>query len=172
MLMLIADIIVILGCGYIGMSFAYRINSRISQLEEFEKMFSLLVFDIGYMAIPINEAIIRVQSSVSGVVRSVLEQTMEFISMYNDIPFSDAWCRAVKMENRDLFLTKEELNTLFDFSRNVGKGDCEQAVNSIKVTIAKIKLAKENAIAEKNKNSKLYKGAGFLFGILIVLILL
>ncbi len=172
MTMLIADIIVILGCGYIGMSFASRMNDRISQLEEFEKIFSLLAFNIEYMAIPINEAIVKVRSSASGVIRNILEQTLEFLAIYNDIPFSDAWRRAVKMSERDLFLTKEEIKILLDFSLDVGKGDCEHTVNSVKLTIAKIKHAKETAIAEKNKNSKLYKGTGFLLGIFIVLILL
>ena len=172
MAMLIADIIVILGCGYIGVSFAHRIDNRIFQLEEFEKMFSLLMFDIGYMAIPINKAIVKVQAYADGVVKEILEQVMEYLSMYKDIPFSDAWCKAVKMSGSNLYLTNDEINTLFEFSHNVGKGDCEQAVNSIKITIAKIKLAKESAIAEKNRNSKLYKGAGFLLGIFIVLILL
>lgn len=172
MIILIADIIVILGCGYIGLFFAFSINNRITQLEAFEKMFTILAFDIEYMALPINEAISRLSNVSDGVVRKILVQTSEFLSIYSNIPFSDAWCRAVQLFKRELFLQKEEINALYDFSKNIGIGDCKQAVNSISMTIAKVKLAKDNALSERDKKSKLYKGAGFLFGILIVLLLL
>lgn len=171
MLMLIADVIVVLGCGYIGAVLASRIDSRIAQIDELEKMLAQLAFNIGFLALPMKDAIKRITAAQGGAVYKILKQTSELMEKYPDITVGEAWNEAIKCNKDLLCLKPDELEALRDFTCNIGKGDCQQSLDNIHITAAKLKLAKEEAVGEKNKNGKLYKGTGFLLGMLIVILL-
>ena len=70
----IANIAVVLGCGYIGVVFASRMEARVRQLEALEAMLTQLAFNIGFLALPLSEAMRQAASGQRGVVRRLLEQ--------------------------------------------------------------------------------------------------
>lgn len=171
MLVILADITVILCCGYIGWLMAYRLEGRISHIEEFEKFLIQLSFNIEYLALPLKVAIEKAIENQIGVVKDISVMVIEFLDKSPDTTMSEAWNEAIKRNQSRLYIKTVELNALIEFAKAVGKGNCRQNIDNIRITLAKLDVAKTNAIAEMNKNGKLYKGTGFLVGMLVVILL-
>lgn len=51
---LIADLVVILGCGYLGMFAAAKGDAGIRRLESIEAVLTYLAFQIGFMKLPLG----------------------------------------------------------------------------------------------------------------------
>ena len=171
MLRYCADIVVILGCGYIGMVLASGMDARIRQLESLERMMMQLAFNIGFLALPLPEAMRRTTETQQGAIRRVLTHVTELMERFPDITMNDAWEEAIRVCKNSLCLEREELTALNEFARHIGQGDSKAELDNIRLTSAKLKLSIEQAREKQKKDGKLCRGFGFLTGIMIVLVL-
>lgn len=167
-----ADTIVILGCGYIGVYISSGIDKRINQLEDLENVFKQLSFNIGFLALPLGEAIYSAAKTQKGVIGLITENISKIMLGRPNITLNIAMEHALKNYEDRLYLTEQELQILKDFSVHTGQGGKKETLDTINAVIAKLHLACANADAERQRNSKLYKGMGFLAGILIVILML
>lgn len=167
----LADMLVIFGCGYIGVVLASGLDTRIRQLESLEQMLTQLAFNIGFLALPLPEAIRRTAESQEGMIQNVLNQVTGLLQAYPHITMGEAWDESIRACRGDLCLKQEELAALQEFAQHIGQGDSEAALNNIRLTLAKLKLSAEQAREKRKKDGKLFRGLGFLTGILIVLLL-
>ena len=165
------DVFVVFGCGYIGLMLASGLDTRIRQLESLEQMLSQLAFNIGFLALPIHEAIRRTADSQQGAVKDLLNHITGLMQTFPHITMKEAWEEAIRACENSLYLEKEECAAFDDFARSVGQGDREAALDAIHLTSAKLKLSIEQAREKRKKDGKLCKGLGFLSGIFIVLVL-
>ena len=74
--------------------------------------------------------------------------------------------------NESLNLTDGDIQIITDFFKTLGSGDREKEKNNIRITALRLKMAVEEAKIEAEKNSKMYRGLGFLSGIFLVIVLL
>ena len=167
----IADIIIVVGCGYVGMIFASRMDARIKQLNDFEAMLRQLSFNIGFLSLPVREAILRAAETQSGAVRKILDNITALMAGRPDISLAEAWSIAVTNYKSSLCLKSSEIEILKEFSNNIGRGDIKETLDSIQLTVAKLKLVADSAVAMRARDGKLYRGMGFLAGMLIVILL-
>lgn len=167
----IANIAVVLGCGYIGVVFASRMEARVRQLEALEAMLTQLAFNIGFLALPLSEAMRQASSGQRGVVRRLLEQVTGLLAGRPEITMKEAWEEAIRRQTGGLCLKQPEMDALYAFAAHLGQGDSKDALDNIQLTAAKLKLARESAQAERARDGKLCKGLGFLTGMLIVILL-
>lgn len=172
MLRRIAALTVVLGCGYLGMLFAARMGRRIRQLEGFEAVLTQLAFNIGFLALPLTEALERTVSGQRGEVRGLLEQIVTYMKERPDVTLQEAWKKSLQLHSGRLCLKQPEIEALYAFAAHLGKGDRQDALENIRLTAAKLKLVREGAQAEQARDGKLYRGLGFLSGILIVILTL
>ncbi len=168
----IANGIVVLGFGYLGLLFAARLDSRVREIETIEKMLTQLSFYIGFLSLPMAEAIQRTAQGQQGSIRLLLDQINDFLQEYPHLPMDEAWEEAVRRHHRKFYLKEEEIQILLDFSKHLGMGDKETVLNQIRLTNAKLKLVGEEAKMEREERGKLYRGIGFLSGMLVVILLL
>ena len=167
----IANIAVVLGCGYIGVVFASRLEARVRQLEALEAMLTQLAFNIGFLALPLSEAMRQTASGQCGVVRRLLEQVTARLSGRPETTMKQAWEEAIRRQAGALCLKQPEMDALYAFAAHLGLGDGRDALDNIQLTAAKLKLARESAQAERTRDGKLCRGLGFLTGMLIVILL-
>lgn len=167
----IAYLIIVLGCGYMGMMFTARMDARIKQLSELLSMLRQLSFNIGFLSLPVAEAVSRAAENQGGAVRKILDEVSAVMRANPDISPSKAWSGALERHSGELCLKKAEIKALEEFSENVGKGDVRETLDGIQMIAAKLKLASDEAAAERAKDGKLYRGMGFMTGILIVILL-
>ncbi|MBQ2614269.1 MAG: stage III sporulation protein AB [Clostridia bacterium] len=167
----LADALVILGCGYIGILLAGKMDGRIRQLEGLEQMLSQLAFNIGFLSLPLKDAILRTAESQQGIIQSVLRQVSGLMQRFPHMPLREVWEESVRYCQAGLCLEDEDYAALFDFAAHIGQGDVGTELNNIRLTSAKLKLSVEQAREKRKKDGKLCKGLGFLTGMLIVLLL-
>lgn len=166
-----ADVLVILGCGYIGITLASTMDKRIHQLEKMEQMLTQLAFNIGFLSLPLPEAMRRTGESQQGIVQLIMQHVTGLMQNFPHISMGEAWEESIHACRDSLELQQEELSALRDFAQHIGQGDGQTELDNIHLTQAKLKLCMEEARAKRQKDGKLYKGLGFLSGILIVLLL-
>ena len=167
----LADMTVILGCGYLGVLYGAKTDRRIRELENLEQMLTQLMFNISFLSLPLAEAIRRTAQSQQGSIRYLLEQVTGLLDTYPHITMREAWAESIRACRGGLSLNPEDLYALESFAENIGMGDCENAKSNIQLTLARLKLNCEQAREKKQKDGKLCKSLGFLSGILIVLLL-
>ncbi len=162
---------VVLGCGYLGMVAASGLDLRIVQIEQLMKMLQQLEFHISFLSLPLPEAIRRTATMENGVVQKMLRQVSVLLDKVPGITVGEAWQDAVRSNRKNLCLKQTEFDALDEFTSFVGRGDTEAECNNLKITAAKLKLSMEQAKEKRKRDGKIYRGAGFLAGILIVILL-
>lgn len=170
-LRIVLDVFVIFGCGYIGWGFSKGMETRVAQLESLNRMLSQLAFNIGFLALPMEEAVGRTAESQEGAVKELLLKVSIFLKNYPHITVKEAWEEAVYHCAAMLCLEQDEIATMTLFAEHIGQGDIETALNAIRLASAKITLSTEEAREKSKKDGKLCKKMGFLCGALLVLLL-
>lgn len=150
---------------------ASGLRLRIVQIEQLMKMLRQLEFHIGFLSLPLPEAIRRTATMENGVVQIILKQVSELLEQSSHMSVGEAWQTAVRTHRKKLCFKQAEFDALYEFTSYVGRGDTAAECNNLKLTAAKLKLSMEQAKEKQKRDGKIYQGAGFLAGILIVILL-
>ncbi len=166
----VACVLVVLGCGYLGIAYSCRMNTRISQLELLEQILVQLRFNIGFLGIPFPMALKTAAQSRHGALNrlfcSMAERMLKTPNLSPELVFQEA-----VRECNGIWLKEPELEMLEEFMKHMGQGDRETTINGIRMAEAKLKLVMEQAVAEREKDGKLWRSMGFLTGLLLVILL-
>ncbi len=172
MLRLIICVAIVAGCGYLGFLFADNFKKRVAQLEELQNILAGLEFDIGFMNLPLQEALIRCAESAKGGIRDVVMYVSERLFEDRCHDMQVLWKRALDRFAQELSLTQEDKKVLIDFSKALGSGDCANEINNIRMASARLSVAECDARELAKRNVKIYRGLGLLAGIFIVIVLI
>lgn len=170
MLKAVLAAIIVLGGGYIGNLLASRYAVRVVQLQQLSDAMEQLSFNIGFLKMPAATALAETGRSGWGAISGVLIYASERIAE-GKTP-SVAWEAAMRHFSSKLCMTDEDSEILRVFVRSMGIGDVESELNNIKAASARLRLALSNAEAERDRMSRLTRGAGYLGGMLAAVILL
>lgn len=172
MLRLIVCGTIIAGCGYLGLILADRYKRRVAELEDLQNILSELEFDIGFMNLPIGEALVRCSDAANGGIRDVMMYVCDRLSEDRCRDMHSLWKRALDRFGQELCLTQDDQKILIDFAKNLGSGDCANEINNIKMASARLAVAESDARELAKQNVKMYRGLGLLAGIFIVIVLI
>lgn len=168
---LLCSFLIIVGCGYIGIVFASRFDTGIKQLSEFISALRLLEFEITMNNSVLSDAMISVANSQKGVVKKIfMDVSDELINTVGVAP-DEIWTTVIEKYKKRLCIQDAEYAALQEFFVCLGGGTRPEEAGNIKVVCEKLRLAEEEAIENKARNSKLYKSFGFVSGILIAILL-
>lgn len=167
---IILSAVVILGGGYIGILVASGLDTRVRQLEQFRLALMQMEFSIGFLKLPLADAISGAAKSRSGVVSDILVSVARDIGEENISP-SAAFSRAVRKNRSLLCLKSDDIEILNDFSVGLGRGNTESELCNINAACAKLSLALEMAVSERDARAKMWRGVGLLSGCFAVVLL-
>lgn len=166
---ILASAAVIMGGGYIGILFASTLDMRVKQLEQIRLAIEQLGFSIGFLKMPLSDALFGAGKSRDGAVGRILSGAADKIK--KNISPSAAFERAVLENRSSLCVLKEDLEILMEFAKNLGTGDTDSELSNINAACARLKIAQATAEADRGRRGKMWRGIGFLFGMLIVVLL-
>ncbi len=172
MIKLFAGAVVLLGCGYLGVLFSYKYKKRVKLLKELQRVMTELEYNIDFVSMTIADSLISVSKNCETELKCVFLYVAERLKNNPGSNMERVWQRAVDKYRQALLLNKEDIELLIGFSKTLGMGNREKEKNNIKFTVARLKLAEDEARAELEQNSKMYRGLGFLLGIFIVVVLI
>lgn len=160
-----------LGCGYLGISFARMQELRTRRLELLEQMFRQLEFNIVFLLKTFPEAIKSVAESYKGMLGRLFQKVADRMLKNPNQPPEEAFRFALE-DGEGNCLKEKEKEILEEFFRHMGKGDRERVGDGIRMTMAKLKALREQVERDRKKDEKLWRSMGFLSGVFIVLLLM
>lgn len=172
MIRLLAGVVILFGCGYLGILFSNRYKKRVKQLEELQRAMTELEYNIDFVTMTIADALNSVSKNCETELKYVFLYVSERLKASPGSDMERIWRRAVNKYRQALMLSDGDISLLIDFSKNLGTGSREKEKDNIKFTAVRLKIAEDEARAELEQNAKMYRGLGFLLGIFIVIVLI
>lgn len=172
MLRLAACAAILAGCGYLGIMLGAVYKKRTQQLREFRQALKQLEFDVNFLSVTLCESFEKIVHNSGGGVKSVFAYVAKKLREKQCDNMEKCWIKALRIYSYELSLNDDDKRILTDFAKNLGSGNRETEMNNIKAAEMRLKIAEEDACTEAKKNSKMYRGLGFLSGIFLVIILI
>ncbi len=168
---IVVGTIIVFCCSYIGISFSKNAQKRVLQLKAFCEMLNILSFNVNFLTLPLKEAMLRTAESREKIVKNVLMAAVGILDSKADASAKEAWIEAIEQNKSGMALKPSDIEILKALGENFGKGNKEDCLNNINLTIAKLKIVEEEGEEEIKKEGKLWRGLGFLIGVFVVIIL-
>ncbi len=172
MIKLLSGMVIFFGCGYMGIIFSQKYKKRVKALEELQRILAELGNCIEFLGMPIADGLNMVAKNCETEIRYVFMYVEERLKSNPCSNMEGVWRRGLDKYRYALPLTDDDVEILTDFSKTLGQGNREKEKNNIKVALMRLKIAEDEARAENEQNSKMYRGLGFLLGIFVVIVLI
>lgn len=163
-LFVISGIIVI--CSYLGIQKAKTFEVRTEELKKIQSSLNMFKSKIEFTYEPIKDIFEEISKIVYQDKSNIFKNTINFLQENYEI--TQAWNMAII--NTQNYLDTEDKDTLKLMGKLLGKTDKLGQISEINLEKTLLERQIEKAENEKNKNVKLYRTLGIVFGIGIVII--
>lgn len=162
--------VIVMCGGYLGTVLSSAFSVRIRQLGQLIDIINQMWFNMGFLKMTVADAMEEAAKLSRGAIKKVFSDGSAIIKESGQKP-SVALERSFLKNRDDLCLSKEDRETVMDFAQLLGTGDRESEENNIKAVIAKLKVSMEEAENQWQRKGKLWRGLGYLGGLLLGIIL-
>lgn len=172
LLKLIGGILVIAACSMFGIAVSNRYSGRSRELKRLRTSLQLLETEIAYGSNPLPYAFSNIGAKLDGILSRFYSTASENLSngLYRSV--SDAWNDAIEKDIKNSPFNKMDIELLRSFGNILGNSDSLDQQKHFKLFYAQLKHHEELAEEERRKNEKMYKSLGFLFGLVIFILLI
>lgn len=171
MLKLIGGLAIIIATTSIGYVYSMVYEERVKQLRELQYALNILESEIVYSSTPICKALSAASENSTTFIGVMLKKMSELLEQRSVSSIYDAYVKVSKELKNQLYLEKEEKETIGSFVHSLGSADIEGQKKNFNITIKKLEGFEKRAEESRDKNSKLYRYIGLCGGVLIVLVL-
>lgn len=157
----------------IGYIYSNIYNLRVKELRELQYGIQMLETEIVYGYSPLPEALDNVSRRVSLENISLLfSEVSKKLKNKNGLSVSEAWSITLNSLLSKTSLTEVEKDILIAFGKSLGISDVKNQDKNFKLTLTLLKQEELKAVELRDKNVKMYRNLGFLFGLALVIILI
>jgi len=170
MMTIIGSLILILGCGSLGLYLAARIRKRPIELRECLVALTLLDTEILWGGTPLPEAFATLKDRTDGAWRGFfaeLEQRLQKGEGANP-----AWKATIQQQMKNFCIKPEDWQVIQDVGKGLGRSDRHEQHKQIELVKQQIVLIKDQASEWSEKQAKMWSYLGFLGGIAGVIFLI
>ena len=154
-------------CFLIGNIISKRYMLRVKELKDFENALNIIESKIKFTYEPIPEIFRQTSKLLSENISKIFINASNYMK---DLNCEEAWNKSVKESNT--YLNKEDLENIKAFGKMLGKTDKEGQVSHLELSKTFIEMQIKKANDEEEKNAKMYKTLGVIYGLAIVIILI
>ena len=152
---------------YIGNLISKRYTLRLNELKEIKNALNIIESKIKFTYEPLADIFIQTSKMVSKNISEIFVQASNNMKIDNA---EEAWKKSIEVSLTNL--NKEDIESLKNFGKMLGKTDKEGQISRLELTKTFIEMQIEKAKTEEEKNSKLYKTLGVVVGLAFVIILI
>lgn len=166
----LASIILILGCGSLGLYLAARIKKRPVELRDFITALTLLDTEIIWGGTPLPEAFALLKHRSEGawkVFFAELERRVQEGESANT-----AWSETIRIQEKRFCLKSEDWQVIQNVGKGLGRSDRQEQHKQLELVKQQIRDVQEQALIMCDKQAKMWSYLGFLGGIAGVIFLL
>lgn len=171
MLKLLGAIMIVVAGGMIGLMMARQFRLRPLQLRDLQAALHILDTEIGYASTPLPEAVVKAGHCVEGPTAGLFANVAKILKTRKGFTATEAWQSALQDFKENSALQKGDLEILTVFGQTLGGTDKEEQRKSIQLACQQLKNQQSKAEEERAKNETLWQYAGFLFGMLLVILI-
>lgn len=172
MLKLFGVVIVVLGCGMLGLIIAGNFAQRPQLLRQLQSGLQMLETEIIFASTPLPLALFKVGKRMDKPLQQLFLDTSSQLASNQGLTAGEAWNLCLEKHNRNLALDDAELSVLKSFGWCLGQSDKEEQIKNLRLTIEQLRQEEGKAEKNREKNQKLYTYLGFCFGITLAILLL
>lgn len=167
----VGAIIVFFSCTAAGVFLSMKDKFRVDELKDMKRALMLLKSEIRYASKPLYEAMIEISEKTENTTSEIFEDSGRMLKARKVATVDEAWEKTIKDRHSRTFFKKEDVNTFVAFGKILGGSDKECQLSNIDTVIDYINMKSEELLKKNSKDSRLFRSAGVLGGILIVVVL-
>ena len=152
---------------YMGNYKASQYINRLRELISIKSALNILENKIKFTQSPLNDIFKNIADNCS---EKNIKNIFQTLSINRDINIHKSWEKTINKQESNL--NSEDKKILVDMGKIIGTTDVEGQVGNIRITSSFIDKQIENAEQEKEKNVKMFRTLGIVFGLTIIIILI
>lgn len=163
---LVGSILIILACTGFGIEKSNEIKTRMQQMEELKKIFTLMQSELKYQKIPFSDLFHKISRKTDGIFREWLFSVAETLDGRQKETMQEIWENSIKECLQETMLGKEEIDELINLGTSLGYWE------SIGLYLEQLESRIQTAREEMRVQRKMFQSIGVMGGIFLVIILL
>lgn len=169
-MVIFASILLILGCGSLGLYLAARIKKRPVELRECLTALTLLDTEIFWGGTPLPEAFALLKQRTEGAWRGFFAELERKVQEGESA--NTAWQQTIQKEEKNFCLKDEDWQVIQNLSKGLGRSDRQEQHKQIELVKQQVRDLQEQALLWSDKQAKMWSYLGFLCGIAGVIFLI
>lgn len=153
----------------IGFIFSKKTAERVIELKEFKKAINIIENKMKFTYEPLGDIFNSISEITNENISNIFKDGCKNLKERN---IKESWIKAIKSNENNLHINKEEKDIILNLGNNLGKTDIEGQVNELKMTDNFLDIQILKAEDERRKNEKMYRSLGCIIGLTIVIILI
>lgn len=168
---LLGSLMVLSSCTLIGIFISSRDKYRAEELIEMKRGLIMLKSSISYNSKPLYEAFIEISEKLDSAVSEIFEDSGRLLKARKSSSVEEAWEKTLKDRKNRTFFKNEDIKTFISFGQALGGADRQWQSSNIDLTVNYIDSKVDELMKRYEKDGSLFKSAGILCGILLVVVL-
>ncbi|MEN6348384.1 MAG: stage III sporulation protein AB [Syntrophomonas sp.] len=163
---------IISGFGGWGLNGAQNLERRVEQIKELRLALGFLEKEVGSLYIPLSRALGRTAQFCKMPVAVLFSASARILEAKAGATGSEAWMKGLEELQHSSKLKKPEIELLAAAASQLGMTDAAQQKKLLSLLQEELGIMEAKALQEAEAGHKLWSYGGFMFGALIVLLLL
>ena len=159
MFKVIGGMLIIFECAAFGVEKSRELSIHRRELEELQRVFTLIQTKIEYIKLPFMELF-------AGMDSDWLLNISEELKEFQKRSFHEVWTAYIDTHFKQSLLTKSELEELKQIGKHISRPE------AIRLYLIQLENAIQTTREEEKEKKKLYQSMGILTGIFLVLVLI
>ncbi|HVJ48907.1 stage III sporulation protein AB [Desulfitobacterium sp.] len=169
-MIVLASLILILGCGSLGLYLAARIKKRPVELRDCLTALTLLDTEIIWGGTPLPEAFALLKQRTEGAWKGFFAELERRVQEGESA--NSAWSQTIQTEAKKFCLKPEDWQVIQNVGKGLGRSDRQEQHKQIELVKQQIRDVQEQALVSSDKQAKMWSYLGFLCGIAGVIFLI
>lgn len=163
-------LILICGCGGLGILKAQTYKQRLEELTDLQDMLGMIQTEMHYRKDPLPTVFGRISAYKDNRAMELLWDCS--LTMKDSLDIKQCWENSMEYAYQGSSLKKEDLAIVQDLGLQLGKSDIQGQAAMFSMMKTKLEIQIQEALKEKETKGKMYRSLGFSIGIVIAILLI
>ncbi len=163
---------IIAGFGCWGLVGAKRMEKRVEQIKDARMAINFLEKEITYVYTPLSRALAKTARFCNLPVAYLFQESADKLRAREGVTAYEAWMSGIQKIEKASELKEADIELLAAIAPQLGLSEAEEQKKFFALIQEELRVQEKKALQEVESERKLFAYGGFIFGALIVLLLL
>ena len=168
---LLGSIVIIASSALIGLEYSRKYTERLNNLIYIQNCIQMLETEIVYSSNQLPDALENIYVKGNKRVSFLFNDIKEYLLNNKDKSLFESFEHNLAKSKNKLFLQNDDIEVILSLGRVLGTSDTLDQQKHFKTAIMNLEISQNDAKEIRDKNGKMYRSLGALFGIALAIIL-